>query len=76
MLLANSSVLSAIFFAVFGSDLQALKILLIATSSGSSSKIDFDIFPARLKKQETRPVGDIISNYEEVKWTLKDMNLL
>ena len=36
----------------------------------------FDVFPARLKKQETRPVGDIISNYEEVKWTLKDMNLL
>jgi hypothetical protein len=36
----------------------------------------FDIFPARLKKQETRPVEDIISNYEEVKWTLKDMNLL
>ena len=36
----------------------------------------FDIFPARLKKQETRPVEDIISNYEEVKWTLKDMDLL
>ena len=36
----------------------------------------FDIFPARLKKQETRSVEDIISNYEEVKWTLKDMNLL
>ena len=35
-----------------------------------------DIFPARLKKQETRPIKDIISNYEEVKWTLKDMNLL
>ena len=36
----------------------------------------FDIFPARLKKQETRPIKDIVSNYEEVKWTLKDMNLL
>ena len=36
----------------------------------------FRIRPASLKKQETRPMKDIISNYEEVKWTLKDMNLL
>ena len=36
----------------------------------------FRIRPASLKKQETRPIKDIISNYEEVKWTLKDMNLL
>ena len=32
--------------------------------------------PAKLIKQETRPLQKIISNYEEVKWTLEDMNLL
>tara|TARA_Y100000361_G_scaffold50603_1_gene44029 strand:- start:2805 stop:3443 length:639 start_codon:yes stop_codon:yes gene_type:complete len=32
--------------------------------------------PAELIKQETRPISDILSNYEEVKWTLKNMNLL
>ena len=36
----------------------------------------FRVRPASLKKQETRPIKDIISNYEEVKWILKDMNLL
>ena len=36
----------------------------------------FRIRPSRLKKQENRKVQEIISNYEEVKWTLKDMNLL
>ena len=34
------------------------------------------IEPASLIKQETRPIQEIISNYEEVKWTLKDMILL
>ena len=32
--------------------------------------------PAELIKQETRPLKKIISNYEEVKWILQDMNLL
>jgi hypothetical protein len=31
--------------------------------------------PAPLIKQETRPIQEIISNYEDVKWTLRDMNL-
>ena len=31
--------------------------------------------PAPLIKQETRPIQEIISNYEDVKWTLQDMNL-
>ena len=32
--------------------------------------------PAKLKKQENRKIQEIISNYEEVEWTLADMNLL
>ena len=31
--------------------------------------------PASLIKQETRPIQEIVSNYEDVKWTLRDMNL-
>jgi len=31
--------------------------------------------PASLIKQETRPIQEVISNYEDVKWTLRDMNL-
>ena len=36
----------------------------------------FKLKPSSLIKQETRPIQKIISNYEEVKWTLEDMNLL
>lgn len=36
----------------------------------------FCIPPAKLKKQENRKIQEIISNYEEVEWTLADMNLL
>lgn len=36
----------------------------------------YPVRPTSLTKQETRPICEIISNYEEIKWTLKDMNLL
>ena len=49
------------------------------TAKSIQDYLDLDYIrlePAPLIKQETRPIKDIISNYEEVKWTLKDMNLL